>query len=439
MRSHLISRDTPSILIYWILLLLPLFFKVELFDNIVFYPHEIILPVLIVTQLIFSDFKIKNFPYLNPYYFLLAGLALILLSTLISQWWFPSIEGLLKTLKYSIYIVSIILVAKVNKKGFVKKFNWIAFFTISITLIIFFVNSFYSGLSWGQYIQQATWSISKMPTGFSNLTYNFSSGEFVRYTGNHGIYGSYLTVVYLINLGVILDKKKPSSNFNYLLLVITVINIALLTSRETLLLFFVVNFFVFCRYLFLKKINPIYLVSFFILLPTIIAVVWIMEIDFVILKKINYTIDSIQTTGRESNVELRFAVWKLTLYSYFLYPFNIFIGYGNNEENYIQVLNNTNEVFKLNLDYANVPESFFNTFLAYGGIICLILGVIFFLLLLVNLSKRSMKKDLLAKLLFYFTFGLILTNNTGASIVADLLMTQYGLVFLWINQYNAKE
>lgn len=422
-------------LFYLLLLTIPVSFKVELVQGLILYPQEIIMAFLLILYLFVSGFKLPFSRVLLPYYYQLLGLLIVTFSTLFSFFYFFDMEGILKVAKYCLYILSIIIVFKSTQKDFLTKFNTIALITVFLTLSIFLFNFLTSGVSWSSFMHQATWDINKMPTGFSNLVFNFKNLEFVRYTGNHGIYGSYLVLVYLINISLIL--KKEAKKRNYLLLFLTVANLFLLTSREALLIFLIVNFFGIVSYLTNRKIKLSYLAlgtSLIVVFCFTMAYLWVNQIDFVILNKIQYTIDSIQNKGEETNVSLRVGVWKVTLFAFMLSPINLLLGFGYNEENFSRVLTETSNKANLNIGFASVPESYFNTFLAYGGVFALLFGTLFFLLLLRELYNKKYRKTIIGKLFLFFTFALFLSNNTGASILADLLLSQFGLTYLWLTK-----
>lgn len=430
-----ISRSHIAQLIYALLITIPISFKFEIFLNIIIYPQELILPFLIFVYLFLSGGKIKYFNYLQPYYFQLGALAVIVLATIISFFSYFEIEGLLKVFKYMLYIVSIIIVAETKFISFLRTFNGIAFITIVLGLIVFIFNKFNTGLSWENYIQEATWRAELMPSGFSNLIYSFPLNGFTRYSGNHGIYGSYLVLVYLINICTILNKKQGANKLNILIIILTLINISLLTSRETLLVFLVTNLLSILIYFTVGRFKLSYFVGLLgltFICSTIFIFLWNADANIVLLNKLKYTIESFQETNQEANISARFAVWQLTLLSFIQSPLQILIGYGFNRSNYVDALQSANTYYEKHLDFIGIPESYFFTMLSYGGLFALLLGSMFFLTMINHLIRKDLFSSIYGRVFLCYIIGLFITNNTGASVLADLLLVQLGLAYLWI-------
>jgi hypothetical protein len=436
--STRLNREVFSGTILWLLLMLPLCFKIEFISGIILYPQDILVPFALIFYVIFSDFKVAYHRSAFPYTFLLLALILVVFSTLASFFHTVDIGGLLKVFKYIIYVAAIIVVSEVIKVSnyckIISYFNRVAFLTISVTLILFIVGKIQSGSSWSDYFQQAMWEIEKMPTGFSNLVYRASTDSFVKYTGNHGIYGSYLVLVYLLNLGLLLDRNSTNTRFNIILLLLVLVNIGLLTSRETLLLFIVSNLGFLFVYLLSPKASPLIKMGLMISSAVLVVGVVIYGGNLTLIQKVVYTVNSFLSGNVESNVDLRFQVWKLTFSSFLDNPLFLFLGYGFNEARYASVLSQVYVSYNFTGGFASVPESFFISFLAYGGLVSLIFASLYFLTIALLGAGRVAFMPNLGKLLFFFTIGLIISNNTGASVLADLFMTQFGVIFVWFHK-----
>lgn len=430
-----INRSHIAQLIYALLIIIPLSFKFELFPSIIVYPQELLLPFLIFAYLFLNRGKIKYTGYLQPYYFQLAALVVIVLATIISFFSYFEIEGLLKLFKYMLYITSIIIVAEAKFINFLKTFNRIALITIVLSLIIFFFNKFNTGLSWANYMHEATWKAELMPSGFSNLIYSFPLNKFIRYSGNHGIFGSYLVLVYLINICIIFSKRQVVNKFNILIVIVALINISLLTSRETLLLFLVTNFLATIIYFTICRFKISYFLGVMVLAficSTIFIFLWNADTNIVLINKLKYTIESFQATNQEANISARFAVWQLTLLSFVQSPLQILTGYGFNRSNYVEALQSANIYYGKNLDFVGIPESYFFAMLSYGGLLALFLGSMFFLVMINQLIHKDLFSSIFGRVFLCYIVGLFITNNTGASVLADLLLVQLGLTYLWI-------
>src|SRR5690606_22632105 len=165
--------------------------------------------------------------------------------------------------------------------------------TIVLGLIIFVFNKFNTGLSWATYMHEATWKAVLMPSGFSNLIYSFPLNEFTRYSGNHGIFGSYLVLVYLINICMIFSKKQVAGKFNILIVLLTLINISLLTSRETLLVFLATNFLAILFYFTKGRFKLSYFLGLFVLAficSSIFVFLWNADTNIILINKLKYTV-----------------------------------------------------------------------------------------------------------------------------------------------------
>ncbi|WP_242927110.1 hypothetical protein [Pontibacter vulgaris] len=420
---------TVSKAIFYLFLLLPISFKLEIGKGVSFYPQELILPFLILFLFTKQVKSLTKNSY--PFIIYLAALGVVFISTLISQLSILDLTGLLKTVKYILYILGIILVSNYSFEGFTKKFNKVAILCIGCTLLIYLYNLLNFNGSLSDFVHLSTWDINYVPSGFSNLNLNILSWEFTRSTGNHGVYGSYLVLVYIINLSILLEGK--ATKFNKLLIMLSLLNMFMMTSRETLLLFLIVNLLFFFKPLLnLKlKLSYIYVALFFIAGLTYLIVY---DVNLSLIQKLNHTIKSFGETGGENNISLRFGVWHLILYSFYLFPIYLLLGYGYNTPVFTEFLTLTNNHFNLYSTFVTVPESLFFFFLAFGGIIALVLILLFFFSIAWETYKIR-KISIIAELLLFFIFGLFVTNNTGGSILSDMLLAQFALVYFWVHNF----
>ncbi|MBF8964584.1 oligosaccharide repeat unit polymerase [Pontibacter sp. FD36] len=370
--------------------------------------------------------------YISPFFYYLISIGIIVLCTLISFANYIDISGLFKSIKYGLYIVAICLIAKNNFYSFVDTFNKIAFLSILFTISLYAIQWYNYPGSTGDYFSLTTWDVNYVPSGLSNLNLSLSDFTFSRSAGNHGIYGSYLVLVYILNIHILVSENIKENKFSLILVILAVFNLLLLTSRESILIFVLVNAAFFLKDLLRLRIKKIYF-YFFIALSVFLIVIISKGVNLGLINKIQYTIESFSTSGGEQNLNLRFNVWVLILLSYLLFPLHLLIGYGYNEPNFIDYLEQTNAELAHFQHFATVPESLFFVMLAYGGILALISICLFFLTILLktfNLRKFSP----LHTLFFYFVIGLLITNNTGASLMSDLLLAQFSLFYIFINK-----
>jgi hypothetical protein len=425
--------------IFYLLVSLPISFKMKVSEEILIYPQEILIPLILVLAFCLRPKSLSwlNKSYVKPYYFLFGSLIIIVACTVISFLNVFSIGGLLKTIKYLIYCSTILLISKYHFVRFINVFIKIGLATVLLTLTIFFINFISSGVSIQEFYHMSMWQNDIMPTGFSNTYLNLNNFKFERLGGNHGIYGSYLVLVYLAIVGYTKHLNKGFTLITWLQILLVLFNLALLTSRETFLIFILVNLYLFKDSISARiKRRDFVLGSLF--LVGIICYLVFSDTQLVIFSKIQYTINSFIEGGTEGNISLRFNVWKLTLLSFMLNPLHLLVGYGYNTPNYAFFLEQANQTFQLYLKYPTVPESFFFFFLAYGGIIALFFSFIFFLYLILK-TYQLRKSSIFAGAFFIFTISLFVTNNTGGSMLSDLLFTQYSLFFVFLNKVNEKD
>ncbi|GAA4295888.1 O-antigen ligase family protein [Aestuariibaculum suncheonense] len=428
--------------IFWLLLIVPLCFKIEILPSVIIMPQEVILPILIgLYFLAKGKFNTKMSIISMPYIYLLMALILTLILTVFSLFYSFDLVGLLKIIKYSIYVIAIIIISNYTPTNFIKILNKITITTIVLTLIIFYLNKIESGKIWATYVAMATYVSSYMPTGFSNRVLNLQSGSFVIYSGNHGIYGSYLALILFFNFSSILRSKRK--NFLGLLtIILCFINLMLLTSRETFLLIFITIFTYSFYYVSYKKFNPSKLVSVFILFVLfLLLIIWAVnyfDIELSIINKVENSIRKFREEGGDGSVDVRLNTWLLILIFLFTNPLRVIFGTGFNptlfREKIDFVASQNPDIGK----YVGIPESLFLQFLSYGGIVSLFFIFLFFYSLYKNVWKV---KNISVNGMFipFFLLGLFVTNNTGASILAELLMTQFALVYVFIMNDNINE
>ncbi|WP_190277550.1 O-antigen ligase family protein [Adhaeribacter rhizoryzae] len=335
------------------------------------------------------------------------------------------------------YLTCILFLAGYDFRGYLKTFNKVALSALLVTLLLYVYNWLTFGGGTSAYLHLTTWDVNYVPSGLSNLNFSIFNFSFSRSAGNHGIYGSYLVLVYLVNLYLLLKKREEVTKLNYILIGLVVINLVLLTSRESLLIFLIVNLFFFIKDIISFRLKKHYL-YLLVILVLFINYVLIKDIDFGLISKIKHTIQSYQESGGEQNINLRFRVWMLILLSYSLYPFSLLVGYGYNQLNFVDAIASTNNYYDLYKHYASVPESLFFLMLAYGGLFSLLLLLAFFFQLFNRLLKLK-KFSALHELFLYFTIGIFISNNTGGSLMSDLLLAQFSLFYLFLNKWYVQE
>jgi hypothetical protein len=409
----------------YLLLTIPISFKLEIIEGVRIMPQE---PFLFIFCILITakNYRCKIQSTSLPYLALILSLLIVGISTLISLVISFDIIGLIKNFKYALYAYSIFLLA--NSSGFNQ--NFVRFFlTIGRMVIVFSLGLYFYwfltlGMPWENFVSFTTWHAEYMPTGLSNLVFSFSDMVFMKVGGNHGIYGTYLVI-----LAIVLLVELKNSNFRRgkILAVLILVNISFLTSRETLLLIFLTLFFSVCYHLLHLRINKKFLYIFVSLFigVTVVLVVW--QPDFVLLNKLEHMFSSLGKGSVDNNVSYRFNTWKLYFGYIINHPWWLVLGLGFNRTRFENVLMEQENAIHEVLPHVSVPESFYVGSLAYGGLAAFFLGVLFFLLLLFQLSRNRRKVPLLP----FLVIGLMVTNGTGSSILAELVISQLGLVYLY--------
>lgn len=419
-------------ILIFLLLTIPLSFKIEVIPGVRFLVQEPFLVFIIIAcNLNLKKLKHKSFPFL----FLMISILLIIFSTIISLFFYFDPIGLVKSFKYLLYASAIFtllnypqylnvqLVDKMLKYGF-----WCVLFSMGYYMINFFV----LGIGWDYYISLTTWTTSLMPTGMSNLTFNLSSLSFFRSGGNHGIYGSYLVVILILAINNFFKTKFRKSKA---LIILILVNLSFITSREAILLLALTIFF-YASHHFLTRnwINKKVLVFSTLGIIVFFSVFIIWSPDIVILHKINHMLKSISETGGfDRGVNYRFNTWYLIFSFLAMNPWHILMGIGFNRTRLGEILNFQETVIGEKLFHVDLPESIYIATLGYGGVFSLL----FFLLFFISLFYFLYNSGKLARIFSFFLLGLSVTNATGASLFAELLLSQFGLICA-ILIYNGK-
>lgn len=416
--------------ILWLLLLIPISFKIELFPGVIVMIQELVLPFLIFLYIIVFKSKIKLYKYQLPYLFLLLGFLILLFSTFLSLFRVFDIIGFLKLFKYIIYAIALLIISESIGDKTLNRVNNIAIITISLTLFIYVYNKFNSSMDWGEYMKISTWRTEYMPTGFSNRVLTLNSFEFNTGSNNHGIYGSYLALIFFLNLSNFIKSSERRMK-SIIMLLLCSLNILLLTSRETFLLI-LITFLFFSGVKFLKnKIKLRVFFNFFIVATLFITLLVLLinkyNIELSIISKVQNMIEGIQERGGDGSMNMRFTTWKMILYLLLSQPLFLLLGTGFNPTYFKNSLDDLSILFQGK--YVSVPENLFLMFMSYGGVFALMSILLFFYFLYYNFNKYSFLNE--GMFLAAFIVGLFITNNTGGSMIAELFFTQLGLIYFY--------
>lgn len=407
-------------IILWSLILLPITFKLDLGNGLTIFPQDLILPPLVFIETLRKRPSSQSLGY----DLIILSLVIIFISTLISWFSFYELKGLLKVFKYLIYFLSIKVLIDFKFDMDYVRLRMIRVGNLVVLLMLLFVIYSYVtlGKSPSQYLSLLQWDIDYMPTGFSNVGFSLKEFKFARLlTGNHGIYGSYLVILFWLNW---MQYKQAKKSRYLLFMALALSNLLFLTTREAMLLLVltVLIMGVLSRY----RVPSV---------RTFTTICIVISLGFVVLSNFNFTIfnklqdmfSSVQEGSVDTNVNLRFNTWKLILKSMIENPYSFILGNGYNSIHLQYLLEQVNNQ---GIRFVGVTENLYLTNLFYGGLGSLFLLLLGFGSLILDLIKY-IRTNIHSRLTLSILLGLVVTNLAGTSFYADLVITQFGLVYLF--------
>ena len=419
-----------SSFVYFILnivILLPLVPKILIGSNIYINPIEVFIILFILLSIFL--FK-KNVLFIHPIQKYFAFIFIIeFFFTVISIVNYFEISGLLKLVKYTLYISMFYIGYNYLRIEDLKKIIVIGSISMLINIIFYIYNIFNNGFS--------IWNIKNLSSGFVNRYIDFSTMSFSTISaGAHAIWGDYCVFIFMLSISLFYLKKISYSSLLFIILLV-LINLSISVARTSLLTFFIfIVLSLIYHLIIVKKINSrIFFLGIFVLLLISILIGSFYE-SLPMIKKIIYTLDSFLNSGQESNITARVQIWIVSLYSLFLHPLYILIGSGYNESEFLNRVNEANIYFNFS-KYPSVPESFYLETLMYGGIIALFLLCIFsFLAIYYSLSQRN----ILSKYFGFFLISEIVVNLLSGSIMrSDLVLFHIMLLLGFIIRMKYEE
>lgn len=410
-------------ILLFLLLTIPISFKIDITSNIRFLIQEPFI-IFFVAACNFNLRTIKTYSY--PFLFFIASILIIIFSSILSLFLYFDPVGLFKAIKYFIYASAIFtlfnnpsylnkeLIDKVLKYGFI-----CIIFSLSLYIINFLILDF----SWAKYVSYSTWKSKYMPTGMSNLSFDIKTFSFVRTGGNHGIYGSYLVLLLILALNKFFKSKYKKCK---LLIILILVNLSFVTAREAiLLLLLIILFYSLHHFITRSWVNKkaILFSSIAIISFILIFIIWSPKV--VILHKINHMLKAIsETGGLDKSANYRFNTWYLFFTFLASNPWHIILGIGFNRTRLGEILEFQERALGKELFHVDLPESIYVASLGYGGIFSFIFLILFFITLFYLLYNSGK----LSRIFSFFLLGLMVTNATGASLYAELFLSQFGIV-----------
>lgn len=397
-----------------IALLTPCMPKIAFTSDISIYPLEILL-IFAFPFIISKRFFLRKT--------LLAFWTCISLSTLFSFIYGPiEIGGAMRCIKGIIYI-PLIYIAYTSKRFSYQNMSIILILATLINITFHYSQGF-------SIINVNIWDAEALMSGLSRWSYNISSNSFVvqGFGGTHSIWGDYC-VLAMCAAWLSYNTNKINKILFVCSVIAAITSLSLAVSREA----FVVLLFVFGGYFFANSIKngklqingKAYLFIALVIIATSYAIIEYGE-NIALFQKMIYTIDSIQTSGKEQNMNLRIGAWTIFGLSLIQNPWAFFLGYGFNRENYTDCIASITK--NVNTDFVPIPESFFIQALSFGGIICLIYAIKFWkhLYCLFKSYPYRTSRFILIGLYSGLLFGSLFS---GAAIISDLLYGQF-LIFI---------
>ncbi len=420
-------------ILIFLLLTIPISFKIQILPEVKFLIQEPFLFFFVIAcNLKLKTIKQKSFPFL----FLMISIIIIILSTIISLFFYFDPVGLVKGLKYLLYASAIFTLFNYPQYlhiNIIDKILKYGLLCVGFSLTLYIINFFVLGIGWDYYVSLSTWKAKFMPTGMSNLALDISTLTFTRTGGNHNIYGSYLVLILIIALYNLFKTKYRKSK---ILILLILVNLSFITSREAILLLgLTIFFYVLHHFLTRDWINrkAIIFSSIGIILFLGVFIIWSPEI--VILHKIKFMIKGItETGGLGRSANFRFNTWYLFFSFLAMKPWNIIFGVGFNRTRLANILEEQEVIIGEKLFHVDLPESIYVATLGYGGIFSLLFLLMFFISLFYLLYHSGK----MGRIFSFFLLGLAVANMTGASLFAELLLSQFGLISA-ILIYNGKK
>lgn len=399
-----------------IALLTPCMPKIAFAKDVSLYPLEILL-IVVFPFLITKQFYLKKQ--------LLMFWTCILFSTLFSFLYGPTdLGGAMRCIKGLIYIPLIYIAYKSKRFSYAT----IAYVLIpaSIINIVFHVSQGFS------FSNISIWDNNLLMSGLSRWSYVPSSNSFIIQQsagGTHGIWGNYNVLALCTGWIAYISGKINKITFLFIFSA-AVVSLLMVVSREALIVFVCVSLGYFLANSIRNGTLHISFKAYLFISIFIIGMVGILTKygEYIsVFQKMQYTIDSLNDSGKEQSANLRMGAWYMFFLSLIQHPWAIFIGYGYNLGNYANNLRDIIEVHG-NIDFVTLPESFFIEAWCFGGVFCLIYAILYWkkLYLLLNTEPIQVRRFLLKGLFI----GLLIANTvSGASIISDLLYGQF-LIFL---------
>lgn len=400
--------------ILFIALITPCMPKIAFTEKISMYILEILL-------LIFFPFLIRKNFFLKTT--LLFFWLCICASTILSFIYGPfEMGGAMRCIKGIIYL-PLIYIASTSEKYSYNNMPLILIIAAIINIIFHVLNGFdINNLN--------IWDSELLMSGLSRWSFSLTSGQFVTHSagGSHGIWGDYC-VLALCAAWLSFLSKKISKQIFIFSFIATVGSLSIAVSREAfIVLICLISFYLLANSIQDGKIH-ISTKAYLYIVILIMICTWIVikyGEHLALVQKMIYTIESVNDSGKEQNINLRVGAWIVFGLSLLHNPWAFFTGYGFNQENYIECIKDLDGI--KNIDFVTVPESFFVQAWSYGGIICLIYAFIFW----INIYRlfKSEKEHIRRFLLYGLLIGLLIANTlSGAAIISDLLYGQF-LIFI---------
>ena len=388
---------------------IPLTPKIGLNDSIALFPFEILTPFLLLTfrPRIFYQYQLQRI--------LLVYFSLILATTVGSQIFEFSALGLLRCIKWFLYIPIFFFAAEWCPP--IKSLVWftrVATVTMLANLAVMVMVFIQDGFN--------IWGI--ISSGFSNRIISLQDGAILTGGGAHGIFGSYCVVAMCVAL-YLFHQRIGSRFLSLACAILAVASILISVSREAT----IVLFALLAGYL-LLYVRVRYILVLLLLVAGLAFVFQDQLVMLPMIQKIAYSQESISSTGQEINMTMRMNTWSLIAEMARQDPWLALTGIGYNLNLFETLITGVAASAHIT-QYVVLPESLFMMSILYGG-----LGTFFFLLyyffFVIRMCIQSRQKFFLMFLAMFA--GLIVTNMvSGASLTSDLLYSQMLLILglLW--------
>ena len=406
--------------VFYIALLTPAMPKLKIAEGVTVYLLEIFL-------IVFFPFLFRNLNKFRFQTYLLGMWGLIFVGTIMSSFDTFDLGGFLRVIKGFLYVPLGAMGFKFFKDRELNLFLWIGALSSVLNLVFLVQNITLYGFN--------IWDVRTIGAGLSNRFIALPSFELGTIeSGAHGIWGNYCAMLIMLAIYQRMRIRLSLSSF-IVIVALSLVGIGMSVSREAMITVLMLVVALLRDGISVLRLKIKKHLFAWILLSVLVlgGLIYLYGDQIPIIQKLFYTIQSVDESGTESNIQLRINGWLVYFESLLHNPEKIITGYGFNLDYYAKHLGFAHN--RLGFSFVALPESYFIFAACFGGIVALFFAILFFWeIFSIALKCRDSE---LRNLIIFFFLGLLIGNTlSGASILSDLL---YGQVLLFLGYLKSLE